>query len=339
MKALFIGGTGTISTSISKLLVAQGWDLTLLNRGNRAGEVPGARQLTLDINGDEGAVAQAIAHEHYDVVADFIAFVPAQAERDIRLFQGKTDQYIVISSASAYQKPLSYPVITEATPLCNPYWEYSRNKIAIEELLMREYRESGFPITIVRPSHTFCDRSLPLALHGDHGPWQVLKRMKEGKPVLVPGDGSSLWAVMHSDDFAPAFVGLMGNPHAIGQAVQITGEELLTWNQIMQSVARALGVAYKPCYVPTALLMKSNKYDFTGSMLGDKSNTVIFDNTLLHKLVPAFQPKKRFDQAAKESVRYILSHPDQYSEDPEFDAFSDALVSIMAQAEKQVEAL
>ena len=204
---------------------------------------------------------------------------------------------------------------------------------------MREYRKSGFPITIVRPSHTFCDRSLPLALHGDHGPWQVLKRMKEGKPVLVPGDGSSLWAVMHSDDFAPAFVGLMGNPHAIGQAVQITGEELLTWNQIMQSVARALGVAYKPCYVPTALLMKSKKYDFTGSMLGDKSNTVIFDNTLLHKLVPTFRPKKRFDQAAKESVRYILSHPDQYSEDPEFDAFCDALVSIMAQAEKQVEAL
>lgn len=338
MKALFIGGTGVISTAISRLLVSQGWDLTLLNRGNRQSDVPGAKQLILDIN-DEAAAAKALAGEAYDVVADFIAFVPAQAERDVRLFRGKTDQYIVISSASAYQKPLSHPVITEATPLSNPYWEYSRNKIAIEEYLIRQYRETGFPVTIVRPSHTFSYRSLPLALHGDKGPWQVMKRMLEGKPVLMPGDGSSLWAVMNSEDFAPAFAGLMGNPHAIGQAVQITGEELLTWNQIMQSVARALHVEYKPCYVPTALLMKSKKYDFTGSMLGDKSNTVIFDNSLLHKLVPSFQAKKRFDQSARESVAYFLSHPELQTEDPEFDRFSDALVSIMEQAAKQVEAL
>ena len=338
MKALFIGGTGVISTAISRLLVSQGWDLTLLNRGNRQSDVKGARQLTLDIS-DESAAAKAIAGEAYDVVADFIAFVPAQAERDVRLFRGKTAQYIVISSASAYQKPLSHPVVTEATPLSNPYWEYSRNKIAIEEYLIREYRETGFPVTIVRPSHTFSCRSLPLALHGDKGPWQVLKRMLEGKPVLMPGDGSSLWAVMNSEDFAPAFMGLMGNPHAIGQAVQSTGEELLTWNQIMQSVARALGVEYKPCYVPTALLMKSKQYDFTGSMLGDKANTVIFDNALLHRLVPTFQAKKRFDQAARESVAYILSHPELQIEDPDFDHFSDSLVAIMDQAARQVEAL
>ena len=338
MKALFIGGTGVISTAISRLLVSQGWDLTLLNRGNRQSDVPGAKQLTLDIN-DEAAAAKAIANERYDVVADFIAFVPAQAERDVRLFRGKTDQYIVISSASAYQKPLSHSVITEATPLSNPYWEYSRNKIAIEEYLIREHRETGFPVTIVRPSHTFSYRSLPLALHGDKGAWQVMKRMLEGKPVLIPGDGTSLWAVMNSEDFAPAFAGLMGNPHAIGQAVQITGEELLTWNQIMGSVARALGAEFKPCYVPTALLAKNRKYDFTGSMLGDKSNTVIFDNALLHKLVPAFQIKKRFDQAARESVAYILSHPELQIGDPEFDQFSDALVSIMENAARQVEAL
>ena len=338
MKALFIGGTGVISTSISRLLVAQGWDLTLLNRGNRQSDVPGAKQLILDVN-DEAAVAKAIEHEHYDAVCDFIAFVPAQAERDIRLFKGKTDQFMFISSASAYQKPLSHPVIRESTPLSNPYWEYSRNKIAIEELLMREYRENGFPITIIRPSHTFNFRSIPLAIHGDKGPWQVIKRMMEGKKVLMPGDGSSLWAVMNSEDFSPAFVGLMGNVHAIGQAVQITGEELLTWNQIMASVAQAAGGEYNPCYVPTKLLMESKKYDFTGSMYGDKSNTVIFDNSLLHRLVPTFQQKRTFDQCARESIAYFLSHPELQVEDPDFDAFSDAMVEIMENAAEKVRAL
>lgn len=338
MKALFIGGTGVISTSISRLLVSQGWDLTLLNRGNRANDVPGAKQLILDIS-DEAAAAEAIKDQHFDVVADFIAFVPAQVERDIRLFTGKTDQYIVISSASAYQKPLSSPVITEATPLSNPHWEYSRNKIAIEERLMKEYRENGFPVTIVRPSHTFNFRSMPVAVHGDKGAWQVMKRMMEGKPVLMPGDGSSLWAVLNSEDFAPAFAGLMGNIHAIGQAVQITGEELLTWNQIMESIAKAVGGVYKPCYVPTDLLMKAAKYDYEGAMLGDKSNTVIFDNTLAHRLVPGWKIGKRFDQAARESAAYFLSHPELQTEDPEFDRFSDCVCEIMRAAGEKIAAL
>jgi len=338
MKALFIGGTGVISTAISRLLVEKGWELTLLNRGNRANDVPGAKQLILDVN-DEAAVAKAIEGKHYDVAADFIAFVPAQAERDIRLFKGKTDQYIFISSASAYQKPLSHAVITEATPLSNPYWEYSRNKIAIEELLLKEYRENGFPITIVRPSHTYSYRSLPLAIHGDQGPWQVLRRMQQGKKVLVQGDGSSLWAVLNSEDFAPAFVGLMGNIHAIGQAVQITGEETLTWNQIMSAVASALGVPYRPCYVPTELLMRSKRYDFTGSLLGDKSNTVIFDNSLLHRLVPTYQPRRRFDECARECVDYFLTHPEVQTEDPEFDQFSDAVIALMEQAGDGIAAL
>ena len=338
MKALFIGGTGVISTSISRLLVSKGWDLTLLNRGTRPNDVPGAKQLIADIN-DETAVKKAIEKEHFDVVADFIAFVPAQAERDIRLFKGKTDQYIFISSASAYQKPLSSPVITEATPLHNPHWEYSRNKAAIEDLLMKEYRASGFPVTIVRPSHTFNFRSMPVAVHGDKGAWQVMKRMMEGKPVLMPGDGSSLWAVLNSEDFAPAFVGLMGNIHAIGQAVQITGEELLTWNQIMGAIAKAVGGVYKPCYVPTALLMKAAKYDFEGAMLGDKSNTVIFDNTLAHRLTPTWKIQKRFDQACRESAAYFRSHPELQIEDPEFDRFSDAVADIMQAAGEKIAAL
>ncbi|MBR0229313.1 MAG: SDR family oxidoreductase [Clostridia bacterium] len=338
MKALFIGGTGVISTSISRLLVSKGWDLTLLNRGSRPQDVPGAKQLILDVN-DEAAVKKAIENEHFDVVADFIAFVPAQAERDIRLFKGKTDQYIFISSASAYQKPLSSPVITEATPLHNPHWEYSRNKAAIEELLMKEYRASGFPVTIVRPSHTFNFRSMPVAVHGDKGAWQVMKRMMEGKPVLMPGDGSSLWAVLNSEDFAPAFAGLMGNIHAIGQAVQITGEELLTWNQIMESVAKAVGGVYKPCYVPTDLLMKAAKYDFEGALLGDKSNTVIFDNALAHRLVPTWKIQKRFDQTCRESAAYFLAHPELQIEDPEFDRFSDAVADIMQAAGEKIAAL
>lgn len=338
MKALFIGGTGVISTQISRLLVAQGWNLTLLNRGNRSYTVPGANQLIGDIN-DEAAVAKLIENETYDVVADFICFTPDQIERDIRLFKGKCRQFIFISSASAYQKPLVSPVITESTPLSNPYWQYSRNKIAIEERLMQEYRESGFPITIVRPSHTYNRRSLPLSIHGDKGVWQVLKRMMEGKKVLVPGDGTSLWAVMSSRDFAPAFVGLMGNIHAIGQAVQITSEEMLTWNQIMETVANCLGVAYNPCYVPSALLSACKKYDFCGSLVGDKSNSVIFDNSKLHALVPTYTQSLRFDQAAPDSVRYFLTHPDQQVEDPEFDAFCDQVVAIMEEAEQKVQAL
>ena len=338
MKALFIGGTGVISTSISRLLVQQGWDLTLLNRGNRAGDVPGARQLVLDIQ-QENAVAQAIENERYDVVADFIAFTPDQVQRDIRLFAGKTEQYIFISSASAYQKPLAHPVIRESTPLFNPYWQYSRSKIDCENVLMDAYRQTGFPVTIVRPSHTFSYRSFPVAIHGKNGAWQVMKRMMEGKKVLVPGDGSSLWAVMSSDDFAPAFVGLMGNIHAIGQAVQIASEELLTWNQILSLEAKALGGQYKPCYVPSAMLAKCRHYDFEGTLLGDKTNTVIFDNSLLHRLVPTFHQQKSFAQAARESVDYFLVHPELQREDPEFDQFCDAVVRLMEDTEAKLSVL
>ena len=338
MKALLIGGTGIISTSVSNLLVKNGWDVTLLNRGNRKDEVPGARQWTLDIQ-DEAAVANALMNEHFDVITDFIAFTPDQAQRDIRLFAGKCHQYIFISSASAYQKPLAHPVITEATPLHNPYWRYSQEKIACEEVLMRAYREQQFPVTIVRPSHTFSRRSIPTPIHGANGAWQVLKRMMEGKKVLVPGDGSNLWAVMSSEDFAPAFVGLMGNIHAIGQAVQITGEELLTWNQILETIARAVGGVYRPCYVPSAMLARCGAYHFSGALLGDKANTVLFDNRLLHRLVPTFQIQKSFAEAARESAAYFLSHPELQKEDPFFDRFCDDVAAIMEEAEEKLAAL
>ena len=308
MKALFIGGTGTISTAISKKLLAEGWDLYLLNRGNRNDVLPeGAHTIIVEDVNDEAAVAEKIKDLSFDVVCDFIAFVPAQLERDYRLFNGKTKQFMFISSASAYQKPLSDYKITESTPLANPYWEYSRNKIACEEYLMKMYRENGFPVTIIRPSHTYDERSVPLGAHGDNGSWQVVKRMLEGKPVIVHGDGTSLWTMTHNSDFAKAFVGLMGNVHAIGEAYQITSDESLTWNQIYKIIADCLGVEYKPYYVPSDFLHAVGKYDFAGGLIGDKANSVVFDNAKLKRAVPGFTATVRLDMGMKQTVEYVLS--------------------------------
>lgn len=334
MKALFIGGTGTISSAIT-CLVSQtpGWELYLLNRGNRNEGLPANVHTIIADVGDEAAVAAAIAHLQFDVVCDFIGFVPAQVERDIRLFSGRTRQYMYISSASAYQKPLSSPYITEGTPLSNPYWEYSRNKIACEELLMKHYREEGFPITIIRPSHTYCERSIPVAVHGAKGSWQVLKRMLEGKPVIIPGDGTNLWTVTHNSDFAKAFVGLMGNTHAIGESFQITGDENLTWNQIHETVAAALGVELKAYHVSSDFLAAvGSQYDLEGGLIGDKANTVIFDNTKLKRAVPEFVVTTRFDQGARLAVDYILAHPECQEADPEFDAWCDRIIEALDKA-------
>jgi nucleoside-diphosphate-sugar epimerase len=336
MKALFIGGTGTISKSISIKLVADGWDLTLLNRGIRSENIPGAWQIIGDIT-DEATVAEALRGKSYDVVVDFIAFVPDHINRDIRLFRDKARQFIFISSASAYQKPLSNTVITESTPLCNPYWRYSQDKIACEDLLTAEYRKSGFPITIVRPSHTYDDMHLPLAIHGRKGTWQVIRRMMDGKPVPLSGDGTSLWTVTHAEDFARGFIGLMANPHALGEAVHITTDEITSWNQIYTAVANALGVPFIPCYCPASVLAESKVYDFYGPLLGDKSVSVIFDNSKIKRLVPGFQCGIRFDQGARTVVDYLLSHKEMQVADEEFDHFCDSLVSAMSVAKESIQ--
>lgn len=326
MKALFIGGTGTISTEISKLAVKKGWELTLLNRGRNAERVPaGAAVLKGDIK-NEAETAALLEGRSFDVVADFIAFEPEDVERDIRLFTGKTGQYIFISSASAYQKPIASPWITESTPLCNPYWEYSRNKIRCEEILEKAGRENGFPFTVVRPSHTYSERSMPVAIHGPQGSFQVLERMRLGKPVIVPGDGTTLWTLTHSRDFAVAFEGLMGNIHALGDCYQITSDEKLTWNQIYFAVGRALGVTPKLVHMPSELLGRLYP-DLIGNLLGDKANNVLFDNTKIKRTVPAFNVVTRFDQGAEEAVRYIYSHPECQIPDPAFDAWCDALIA------------
>lgn len=335
MKVLFIGGTGTISAAISEALLKSGHELYLINRGNRNELLgSGAHLLIGDIN-NETEIANLITDLQFDVVADFIAFQPAHLERDYRLFRDRTKQFIFISSASAYQKPLSDYRINEGTPLANPFWDYSREKIACEDYLMKLYREEQFPVTIVRPSHTYSEYSIPLGVHGKHGSWQVAKRMLEGKPVIIHGDGTSLWTMTHNTDFAKGFIGLMGNIHAIGEAVQITSDETLTWNQIYESIASALGVKLNAIHVASEFLADaSDSYHFYGGLLGDKANSVVFDNAKLKRLVPDFTATKRFDQGIKETVNFILNHPKYQIEDEEFDRWCDKVVEAMNQAKR-----
>ena len=338
MKILMIGGTGTISSAITRQLAAAGHDLWLLNRGTRKSEVPeGVTQLIVDIN-NESKVLELLGKKTFDAVCEFIGFLPSQVERDVRLFKGRTRQYVYISSASAYNKPAANHVITEGTTLANPYWEYSRNKIACEELLLKEYRENGFPVTIVRPSHTYCERGVPVSVHGPKGSWQVLKRMIQGKQVILNGDGSSLWTVTWNEDFARGFIGLLGNPKAIGEAFQIMSDEQLSWNQIYQCVANALGVEFRPYYVASEFLAATSpkEWDFTGNLLGDKSVTVVFDCAKLKRAVPGFQATTRFDEGVRRCVQYILAHPELQIEDPEFDQWCDRVIDAQEQAKRSV---
>ena len=330
MKALFIGGTGTISMAISKLLIEKGWELYLINRGNRNEDLrlKGANFITADIN-DEDAVKSKLDGMSFDVACDFIGFVPAQLEHDYRLLKGKVRQFMYISSASAYQKPCGNHVISEKTPLANPYWEYSRNKIACEEYLMKLYREEKFPVTIVRPSHTYDEWSVPLGVHGENGSWQVLKRIKEGKPVIIHGDGTSLWTITHSSDFAKGFVGLMGNIHAIGETVQIMSGESVTWNQIYKCIADSLGVELHAVHVSSEYLAAHSSYDFTGSLIGDKANSVVFDCSKLKSLVPDFTAVKCADQGIRETIEYVLGHPECQKDDPDFDIWCDQIIEKM----------
>lgn len=329
MKILFIGGTGTISMAITKLLAAQGHELYLLNRGNRNDDLPeGIKFITTDIN-DEERTAALLEGMEFDCVGEFIGFVPAQLERDYRLFKGKTKQFIYISSASAYRKPMQGYVITEETPLENPYWEYSRNKKACEEYLLGLYKEEGFPITIVRPSHTYDERSVPLGVHGNGGSWQVVKRIKEGKPVIIHGDGSSLWTITHNSDFAKAYVGLIGNPKAIGETFHITTDESVSWNEIYGYIAEALGVTLKPYYVASQTLADMSDYDFVGSLIGDKSNSVVFDNSKVKGLVPEFECTVSAREGIRSTVEYVLAHPEYQQDDPEFDSWCDRVIAAM----------
>jgi nucleoside-diphosphate-sugar epimerase len=340
MKALFIGGTGTISTAIVKKLAEDpSWEVWLINRGNRSDVVPeGVHQIIADIS-DEADVKAKLGDMTFDVVSEFIGFTVDRVESDYRLFKDRTRQYMYISSASAYNKPARNYVITEGTTLANPHWEYSRNKIACEEFLMKKYREEGFPVTIIRPSHTYDERNVPLGVHGKKGFYQVIKRMQEGKPVIIQGDGTSLWTVTFNKDFATGYTGLMGNPHAIGEAFQITGDETLTWNQIYETIADALGVELKAYHISSEYLSAvGDKYgfDFEGSLIGDKAASVVFDNSKLKRAVPDMKTTIRFDQGVRIALSYVLSHPECQVEDPEFDEWCDRVIEAVERSKEGI---
>ena len=300
MNVLFIGGTGNISRSVSSLAVERGIGLHLLNRGVRAAEVPGAKSLVGDVAGLREN--REVGAHMWDAVVNWIAFTEEDVRRDIEVFAGKTRQYVFISSASAYQKPPSHPVITESTPLSNPFWKYSRDKIACEERLMHEYRSSGFPVTIVRPSHTY-DTVIPAAI-GGWTEFTIAQRIREGRPIIVHGDGSSLWTITHADDFAAGFLGLLGHQQAIGHAFHITSDEVLTWDQIHQALGVAVGRAPEIVHIPSDIIGRYDEH-LRGTLLGDKSHSAIFDNSKIKRFVPGFTAKIPFKAGIRRTIEWF----------------------------------
>ncbi len=328
MKALFIGGTGNISSACSRLAVEKGIELFHLNRGKMKADVPiEVKTLTADIM-DERQVVAALGGTKFDVVVNFIAFKPEDVRRDIEIFRDRTGQYIFISSASVYQKVGGHPVITESTPLYNPHWDYSRNKIACEELLNKEFRNNGFPITIIRPSHTY-DTVIPVAI-GSWRDYTIIDRMKKGKEVIIHGDGTSLWTVTHSEDFAKAFVGLMGHQQAIGHAFHITSDELLNWNQIYEAVAEAAGAGLKAVHIASDFICDVADGMgwgwMRGNLTGDKAVSTIFDNTKIKRFVPGFHATIPFRQGIRRTVNWFESDPSRMIINGDNNNFMDAVL-------------
>lgn len=320
MRVLFIGGTGIISSACSPLALESGIELYLLNRGQSHRGVPeGAKVLNGDAR-DRASLEAAIGDLKFDAVVDWIAFTPNHIQQDIDVFKGRTGQFVFISSASAYQTPPSTLPVTESTLLENPHWEYSRNKIACEELLVKAYRESKFPYTIVRPSHTYDQTLLPF----DHS-WTVVDRMRKGKPVVVHGDGTSLWVLTHHKDYAKAFVPLLGNSHAIGEAYHITSDEWLTWNQIYDIVAAAAGTTAHKVHIPSDLIATYDR-GWGDALLGDKANSMVFDNSKIKKLVPTFLPEIPFCRGAEEILAWYEADPSRQKVDERADKLEDLLI-------------
>ena len=333
MKLLFIGGTGLISSACSDLTVAQGHDLFILNRSlSRKIPLPeGSTLLQADIYTDEARLASLLADHHFDAVVDFIAYTLEDIERGLRLFRGKTEQFVFISSASAYQKPVRKYLITEETPLENPYWDYSQNKIACESRLMQAYRGEGFPVTIVRPSHTYGPTQIPFAVGSWQHPWTVIDRMKRGKKVIVPGDGTSLWVLTWNDDFAKGLAGLLGNPKAIGEAFQITSDEVLSSDQIYLEAYRALGVAPNVVHIPSDLITQYWP-DAYGSLIGDKSNSVAFDNSKIKRFVPDFTCEVDWAEGLRRALAWFDMHPEYQTIDRELDTLFDDIIDSYGRA-------
>ncbi|TBL70412.1 SDR family oxidoreductase [Paenibacillus thalictri] len=324
MKVLFIGGTGLISEAVSQRAAEQGLELYLFNRGLRRPFVPqGAQVIVGDIRAAEAA--ETLKRYEFDVIVDWISFTPEHIRNNIQLFQGKTAQYIFISSASAYQKPPSHYLITESTPLHNPYWQYSRDKIACENMLMDAYREEGFPVTIVRPSFTYGDTMIPAALNSWQHPWSLVDRMRRGEPIVVHGDGTSLWTMTHNTDFAKGFVGLLGLSQAVGQSFHITSDEVLDWNQIYTAIGKAAGVRPNLVHVASDVIVSVSP-EQEGNLHGDKAVSGVFDNSKIKRFVPGFCATVPFERGMERTVRWFEEHPERQTVDGSWNALMDRIV-------------
>jgi nucleoside-diphosphate-sugar epimerase len=331
VKVLFVGGTGIISSGVSPLVVERGMELVMLNRGHGPGLVPGgARQVTADIR-DLAAARAALRGESFDVVVDWLVFTPEQLEASLGLFRDRTSQYIFISSASAYQKPPSHFPITESTPVVNPFFSYSRDKISCEDLLVREHRETGLPITIVRPSFTYGLTMIPAGYQSWLHPWTIVDRMRKKKRIIVHGDGTSLWTMTHNTDFARGFVGLFGNPRALGHTVHITSDEVLTWDQVTAAIGQAAGE--KPDIVHVASdFISAFDPEAIGPLLGDKAHCAVFDNSKIRSLVPGFTATVPFVEGVRRSVEWFEKHPERCTVDDAFNASCDRIIAACEEA-------
>ncbi len=328
MRLLFIGGTGLISSACVELALQKGMDVTLLNRAasTKYSPPPGARLLTGDMYTDPARLAGLLHGERFDAVIDFIAYTPSDIQRGIDLFGGKTGQYVFISSASAYQKPPARYLITEDTPLHNPYWQYSRDKIACEDLLLRAYREQGFPATIIRPSLTYGPSQIPIINGSWQHPWTIPDRIRRGQKIIVPGDGTSLWVMTWNGDFAKGLVGLLGREETLGHAFHITSDEVLTWNQVVLELGRALGVEPNIVHIPSDLIAMYDP-DATGSLIGDKSNSAVFDNSKIKRYVPDFRCDVRWAEGVRRSIAWFEADPSRQSIDHEANALWDRIIA------------
>ncbi|MFW5777098.1 MAG: SDR family oxidoreductase [Spirochaetota bacterium] len=326
MKVLFIGGTGNISTSCTHDALARGIELYHLNRGSSKGRVPHEVQTIIGDIRNPAEIRRLVEGMHFDAIVDWIAFTTDHIQADLELFRDKTDQFVFISSASVYHKPVRHHVITESTPAHNPYWRYSQNKIACENLLWKEYAENGFPMTIVRPSHTYSTGWFPTTFGQDY---TYPRRMLDGKPIVSHGDGSSLWTITHTDDFAKGFNGLLGNPLAIGETFHITGDEALSWDEIHRAMAAALGVEAKIVHVPSDVIASYDESVGAG-LLGDKQYSVVFDNSKIKRYVPGYQATIPFWEGMRRSVAYAEANPELKKQvDPKTDELVDRLVEAM----------
>jgi nucleoside-diphosphate-sugar epimerase len=322
LRVLFIGGSGVISSACSWAAAAQGIELFVLNRGESRDRPlpPQATVLRADVR-DPASVREALGERDFDAVVDWVAYTPEHVRADIDLLRGRTGQYVFISSASAYQTPPARLPIVESTPLRNPYLQYSRDKIACEDLLIAAYRESEFPATIVRPSHTYDKTLVPF-----NGGWTILDRMRRGKPVVVHGDGTSLWTLTHHRDFARGFVPLLGHARTLGEAFHITSDDVLTWDQIARTLAAAAGAEADIVHVPSDVIAATDP-DWGGSLLGDKAHSLTFDNAKLRAVVPGYRATIPFEQGAREIVAWYDEDPARQQTDLRIDAAMDKLTA------------